>query len=94
MADAIKTRKTLHLDKLVIGSTEGPHVRLESHSIEAFDRNGTRRFRVLMEGGKYPTLELCDGNGTARISATVVDKLPVPYLPRRKFYTTGRAGNG
>jgi hypothetical protein len=73
MADAIKTRKTLTLDELIIGSVQDSYVQIGSTTIEAFDRNGTRRFRVLMEGGKYPTLELCDGNGTARISATVVE---------------------
>ena len=83
MADA-------RFDKLIIGSTEGPYLRLEPHSIEAFDRNGTLRFRVLTENGKYPTLELCDGNGNARIVATVVEN-GSPFLTFRDGNFTARA---
>jgi hypothetical protein len=82
--------KALQLDELIIGNKEGPHLRLESNAIEAFDRNGTRRFRVLMEGGRYPTLELCDGNGTARIIATVMEN-GSPFLTFRDGNFTARA---
>ena len=82
--------KSLQLDELIIGNKEGPYVRLESHAIEAFDRNGTRRFRVLLEGGRYPTLELCDGNGNARIIASVVEN-GSPFLTFRDGNFTARA---
>jgi hypothetical protein len=82
--------KSLQLDVLTIGEAEGPHLRLESHTIEAFDRNGTRRFRVLIEGGRYPTLELCDGNGNARIIAAVVEN-GSPFLTFRDGNFTARA---
>ena len=90
MADALKTRKTLHLDELIIGSREESYIKIESNTIEVFDRNGTRRFRVLLEGGKYPTLELCDGNGTARIIATVVEN-GAPFLTFRDGNFVARA---
>src|SRR5918992_347914 len=64
-------RKSLSLDELTIGSKSGPYLRLTENVIEAFDRNCVPRFHVLLEGGVYPTLELCDGNGNARIIATV-----------------------
>ena len=82
--------KSLQLDELIIGNKEGSYVRLESNTIAAFDRNGTQRFRVLLEGGKYPTLELCDGNGNARIIATVVDN-GSPFLTFRDGNFTNRA---
>lgn len=82
--------KSLQLDELIVGSTEGPHLRLQDNAIEAFDRNGTQRFRVLMEGGRYPTLELCDGNGNARIIAGVYDN-GAPYLTFRDGNFTERA---
>ena len=82
--------QSLRLDVLTIGDAEGPHLRLESHTIEAFDRNGTRRFRVLLEGGGYPTLELCDGNGNARLIAHVVDN-GSPFLTFRDGNFTARA---
>jgi hypothetical protein len=82
--------KSLQLDELIIGNTEGPYLRLESHTIEAFDRNGTRRFRVLLEGGKYPGLELFDGNGTARIIASIVNN-GSPFLTFRDGNFTARA---
>jgi hypothetical protein len=82
--------KSLQLDELIVSSKEGPYVRLTSTEIEAFDRNGTLRFRVLMEGGKYPTLELCDGNGNARIITGVVES-GSPFLTFRDGNFRARA---
>jgi hypothetical protein len=92
-SDRVRARsiamKPLQLDELIIGSFEGPHLRLQATTIEAFDRNKIRRFRVVTEGGRYPTLELCDGNGNARVAAGVYDN-GAPYLVFRDGAYTAR----
>lgn len=63
--------KRLEVDELIIGSNEGPQLRLKANEITAYDAGGHRRFELTIERGGSPTLSLYDGNGKDRISLRV-----------------------
>jgi hypothetical protein len=63
--------KRLEVDELIVGSSEGPQLRLERDKITAYDAGGHKRFELMIERGGTPTLSLCDGNGNERVSLRV-----------------------